>query len=84
MTDGAGRFTTIGMKRFSDYRPSQAMIEALRNVRAARQRLKEERLARNAIPDTRQPVARTEGGDTTPEGGQEQAGKSRCGKENGE
>lgn len=54
------------------------MIEALQGLRAARRR-KEKMLARDARPEARQQVAHTQGGDTAPEGGQDQA-SGRCGR----
>jgi len=71
------------MKRFQDYRPSRALIEAIRNVRSARQRLAQarveetEKLARNAKQDARQQVART-GGNADPMGGQDKT-DVKCG-----
>jgi hypothetical protein len=81
MTSKQIGFRTAGMSRFRDYKPSRMMIEAVLAVNAARHRLREERLARNTEQNTRQPVPRTEGGDTDPEGGgQAQAGACACGK----
>ncbi len=63
------------MKRFQDYRPSRALIEAIKAVRHAR-----EKLARNAEKDARQPVTRAKGGGyADPMGGQEKTGVCSCG-----
>jgi len=61
------------MKRFQDYRPSRALIEAIKAVRHAR-----EKLARNAEQDARQQVART-GGNADPMGGQDKTDVRKCG-----
>ena len=84
------RVKTPDMTRFSDYRPSQMMIEALHRLREARARLaqarakqatrKREMLA-HAEGRTRQPGAHTEGDDTGTKGGGQVWTGCRCGSE---